>query len=211
MSTCPEWTENIPSTNEPAFRSTLDVVHQLVARAASDLIDGHVPQVWHAILFQRFVPLNYYAGNYRQESVDLPCLAVNVAVAGVPGFSFQDVGRAIEILFAWVFGQGVEIEQNWSRITPRQRTILVAHWVATIVGTFIRIHPFVNGNGRVSRLLWRWGLLRHNVPVQCQSFPRPAEPWYPQVMSDAMRGSNDRLALQVIKHLSKFPPSPPSA
>ncbi|MDA1050309.1 MAG: FAD-dependent oxidoreductase [Planctomycetota bacterium] len=70
----------------------------------------------------------------------------------------------------------------------------------------IQIHPFLNGNGRASRILWAWGLVRFGVPIQGRIHLRP-DPPYNDVMREAMRGNYGPLALQILQHLSVHSPA----
>lgn len=53
--------------------------------------------------------------------------------------------------------------------------------------TWVRIHPFGNGNGRTARLLCNWLLLRYGLPPVLTPRPRPGVP-YAQACEEAMAG-----------------------
>jgi fido (protein-threonine AMPylation protein) len=160
---------------------------------------------WHADLFAPFVPVWYYAGHFRCDDPNKSCLHIDVQVAGVLGTHFRSVPEEVERLFESIEAQIAHLELTWPQITPRQRAIQLAATVANLVGRFVQIHPFINGNGRTSRLLWRWCLLRFGVPVQCCVHPRPPMP-YGQLMGFAMKGQFNALALFVLQHLALNPP-----
>jgi hypothetical protein len=62
----------------------------------------------------------------------------------------------------------------------------------------------MNGNGRVSRLVWAWGVFRYGLPVQCRISPRPGHP-YGHLMSEAMRGRFGPLALHILSAIGNQP------
>ncbi len=79
--------------------------------------------------------------------------------------------------------------------------------VSYIVGRFIQIHPFLNGNGRMSRIIWYWCCRKMRVSRQCRQHPRP-EGNYAQIMAECMHGENTMLAayiLQVLKIKNERP------
>jgi fido (protein-threonine AMPylation protein) len=162
---------------------------------------------WHDLLFRDFVPLPYYAGNFRQDDPHRPCLRVNVAVGGIAGTPYEFTPAAMQRLFGDVQSSLHDLETDWARLTPRDRAISVAIATGDLVGSFIRIHPFINGNGRISRLLWMWALFRFGVPAQFVIFPRPAPP-YAHLMAEAMKGNYLPLQFHVLKHLAGNPPNP---
>lgn len=76
------------------------------------------------------------------------------------------------------------------------------------VGAFVRIHPFVNGNGRTSRLLWTTLLGRFGLPPQLSVLRRPGPP-YPHVMAAAMDQDYGPAVVMVLRALAQGP-MPPS-
>jgi hypothetical protein len=101
-----------------------------------------------------------------------------------------------------------QAELRWPDMRPQERANRLALILATLIGRFIQIHPFLNGNGRISRLLWAWGLLRFGVPIQCRIHPRPQPP-YGDVMGAAMHGDFGPLALLILRHFAEHEPSRP--
>ena len=54
--------------------------------------------------------------------------------------------------------------------SPSQKVGVVVQLITFAVGRLIRIHPFVNGNGRMSRLVANYLLYRFGLPLL---FPHP--------------------------------------
>ena len=203
---CPPWDARIPVDRLSEFKALLNQVQQeILASAGTGLIGDDVVRRWHRTLFHPFVPLGYYAGNFRQAVPGRPCLQADVEVGGVSGWPWQTAAESTRRLFQAVFADLTETEIRWQYLAERDRVLAVARLVTNLVGGFVRIHPFLNGNGRVSRLLWRWMLYRFDVPAQSTVFPRPAAP-YEQLMSSAMRGDYHPLAVAVIAHLAAHKP-----
>ncbi len=105
------------------------------------------------------------------------------------------------LLFARVRADLSKIDVNWECRTPAERATQLAMVTANLIGGFIRIHPFLNGNGRTSRLLCRYCLLRFGVPPKFTTHPRPALP-YGQLMAAAMRADYRPLALEILAQLN---------
>jgi hypothetical protein len=201
---CPRWDEDIPKDRAAEFRAILSGVQQLILTvAAQRLIILDDVLGWHETLFEAFVPLDCYAGNFRGDSH--PCLSVNVQVGGVLGSTWQVTDIHMRQLAAHVRRDLIDLELNWTMLTPQDRTLRLAINIANLVGGFIRIHPFVNGNGRLSRLLWRWSLYRFGVPPQVPVHPRPNPP-YPAIMAAAMQGDLRPFVQHVLQHLASHRP-----
>jgi len=207
IGSCPAWTGDIPQALIPQFKTLVGQVHQDILRfAARQLITSDELKQWHSQLFSAFVPLDYYAGNYRGVERTKPCLAMNVSVGPNPGLHYILVRSYLSGSLDSFCDQCSLLEIRWPHLTPPDRAILLATITANLVGSFILVHPFINGNGRVSRLLWRWTLMRFGVPPQCCTHPRPNPP-YSQVMAAAMHGDYRPLAMYVLQHLAQHPPA----
>lgn len=205
--TCPNWHENIPSERLEEFKVLVAQVHREIwASAGRSIVAADDPLRWHDTLFRDFVPLRYYAGHYRGEDSVRPCLNVGVRVGDIRGCPPSLVRAQVDDLFVQIRRQIESLELRWSQLSPRARAMQLSVITANLVGGFVRIHPFINGNGRTSRLLWRWCLARFGVPVQCCTHPRPNPP-YGQIMKQAMRGDYRDLALYVLEHLRQNAPS----
>lgn len=170
---------------------------------------------WHLQLLGHFAPVGfeYYAGNFRQIDPMRPCLdqPIGVGAPGGPyimGASPSTVPRLMEHITRIYKEEICKLETEWPNLTDSQRVGRLSMALATYVGQFIKIHPFINGNGRVSRLIWRWGVLRYNVPSQVDVIPRPAPP-YSSIMDAAMRGNYSPLVDFIIDHLVQEPPTHP--
>ena len=168
-------------------------------------------------MFSSHVPIGYYAGNFRQVNPSFPCLNCDVGVDGIPGSSPDCVGRDIALLFQELQRVTAGFQTAWPELAPEKRALHLAIILGYMVGRFIQIHPFLNGNGRISRLLWAWGLWRFGVPAQVRVRRHPENPTYNSIMAKAMRGDFNPLALFILSHLSQFPPktgardAPPAA
>ncbi len=207
VSACPDWSSDGPATREGSFRDSVAAAYRLVEQAAGNhAVRSEECCQWHKAMFARHVPLDYYAGNYRQVDPRRPCLNVNVEVAGQPGEAAANVPDAMQLLFDQTGRPLANLRLLWSGLPPPERAKRVAIVLAYLVGRFIQVHPFVNGNGRTSRLLWVWGLLRFGVPPQVRIRTHPENPDYDRVMAQAMSGDFVPLALFILTHLVAEPP-----
>jgi len=203
---CPDWAEDIAPARQAEFEAIVGRVRQAIRLTASQsLLEDDDPQDWHGHVFGSFVPLFYYAGNYRGVERSRPCLQQDVGVDGIPGTSFRWVRFEIATVFSHCRQQLIALEIRWTQLAAPERAIELALIIANIVGAFIKIHPFINGNGRISRLIWEWCLIRFGVSPQCRVHPRP-EPPYAVLMGHAMRGNYQPLALSVLEHLQFHAP-----
>ena len=216
IGSCPRWVDDISPARLAEYKALLAQVHRDVLNLAGRAVVGaEDPCQWHLKLFAPFVPLPYYAGHYRGVDHNRPCLAQQVAVGAtsigaVPGADYRQVRNFLDNLLNQVRGQLTQLEMRWPELSPRDRAFQLAVVTANLVGGFIQIHPFLNGNGRVSRLLWRWCLLRFGVPPQVCTHPRP-DPPYSSIMDSAMRGDYRPAVLYVLQHLSLHKPVQNSA
>lgn len=64
---------------------------------------------------------------------------------------------------------------------------------ADLHGEWVRIHPFVNGNGRTARLWCNWALVRYGIRPLMAPTPRPG--WGPSLM-DPRRDRYEYAAMQ---------------
>lgn len=208
MIECPDWDDVIPQGREPVFLCDLESALRSVSQCGHEIVNCNEICEWHYLLFRNVVPLDYYAGHFRQDSPDKVCLACDVEVAGVPGAPFQIVANEIRKLSEALRISMGRTELRWSTMAQREKALRLAVLSAAFIGGFIRIHPFRNGNGRTSRLIWRWVLLRFGVPPQVRVHPRPGQDTpYAQLMAEAMHGNTGPLAFAILRHLATNPPS----
>jgi hypothetical protein len=156
---------------------------------------------WHREAFKRSVPLAYYAGGYRQEDRNRPCLGVNVGVGGIAGAPFQIVLPEMADLSDYIRNLAQDIELGWESLPSQNRAMAIAALVGESVARFVRVHPFVNGNGRTSRILWTALLARFGLPQPCSIVRRPGDP-YGALMDAAMRGDARPMVLAVLRGLA---------
>src|SRR6266567_2457423 len=77
--------------------------------------------------------------------------------------------------------------------TPTDRACAVVQLAALYAGKFIQIHPFINGNGRMSRLTVNYVFQRYGYPMPYYNpYPRPAAD-YSAVGHACMAGNFDPL------------------
>jgi fido (protein-threonine AMPylation protein) len=204
LNSCPRWEEEVPDGQRDIYRGNYGRVRSAMARQVSPNMSIDELEAWHAELFRNLVPLDYYAGNVRQDSPDRACLAVQVEIGAIPGTRFELVIAELADLLNDFSNQMSLLEIRWPLLTPRDRATRFAIHTAYLVGEFIKIHPFINGNGRISRFLWNWSLYRFGVAAQVRVAPRP-DPPYNTVMQLAMSGQRAELARLILIHLASNP------
>ncbi len=192
---CPEWRDELIAPER------LDAAYHSLAAAANVGIRSTDLEKWHGKLFAGRVPVSYYAGHIRRgNDFKRPCLALDVVVGGVLGSRFEDVPAHMQELNR-ALSELDQLKLTWTGSTAD--LFAFANRLSFCVGQFIRIHPFINGNGRVSRMLWDWGLLRYAIAPQVALSPRPPQP-YSSIMEACMLGDDLPLAKAIVLHLASF-------
>lgn len=164
-------------------------------------------EAWHREIFFPVAPSGhkYYAGSFRQVDPKRPCLANDVFVPDAQGkrhcgAPHSEVLQRMNELCLWIRTQMGTLSSAGDQYLP-----IAVDTISCSVGSFIRIHPFLDGNGRTSRLLWGAILGALGLPPQFAAVIRPPPP-YPEIMRAAMAGDDGPLYDAVILHLANAVP-----
>src|SRR5436190_23548472 len=131
MPDCPRWSDDAPEARTAAHESSAVAAYRLVwESAARRMLGREHPLEWHHQMFAEQVPLDYYAGNYRQDDSVRICLGVNVSVGGLAGAHFKVVLPQIQQLFSEARQHMANLEVLWPTITPQQRVIRLSQIIA---------------------------------------------------------------------------------
>jgi fido (protein-threonine AMPylation protein) len=163
---CPVW----PNETQPA--SLISVVSGLAKfqRFAEKNSKNHILAVgdlktWHGNIFRAVAPLAYYAGNFRADDAWRPCLRQDVTVGGASCAPFAAVPGMMDALSQEMHELTVKTDEYIAkRPTPADRARAAIQLAAVYAGKFIRIHPFLNGNGRMSRCIANYHFSRYDYP-----------------------------------------------
>lgn len=176
MAECPPWVS--PESDEQltsVVRGLLGFQRFVSGAAARHvLVHGDLKE-WHGKIFKDVAPLPYYAGHYRCVDPKFPCLAQSVYIGGYPGAPYEEVPRLMhehsDQMQDAVRRTDKYISSNPTSINRLCATVQLASLYA---GRFIQIHPFLNGNGRMSRLISNYVFGRYGYPAAYyESYPRP--------------------------------------
>jgi hypothetical protein len=125
------------------------------------------------------------------------------------GSPWQKTKADLQSLLLEVATTLVPLENSWDDTEPEERLRILATTIAYFIGRFIQIHPFLDGNGRISRIFWTAIYARYNVPAPYASIAeRPGNP-YPTLMAKAMNGEFAPLIATMIVKLSEASPEKP--
>src|ERR1700733_12989580 len=147
----------------------------MIVKAASSIYDSFLRQnakryvlhygdlkEWHKKLFSQAVPVQYYAGNFRSVEAKMPCLDINVGVgsnAGTPQANVEkEMKKFSNDLELAIQATDEFVERSQSHINRLKAATQLSAFAG---GTIIRIHPFINGNGRIARLAMNFFLHRY--------------------------------------------------
>jgi hypothetical protein len=185
----PQWSDD-PDT--PALLDNLSAVAESVVLDAlgGDLVTPDSVKRWHLEMYAGIqIPSEVYLGRFRGDSGH-PWLveAENGVQGGRRGLRSYLVFGAVEQLFARTHTD-IEILAADESISV-ERDYEAIRIAAYLHGEWIRIHPFVNGNGRTARMLVLWVLARFGIPPLLQLHPRPADP-YGSTSDSSMAGDDE--------------------
>ncbi|RYF49872.1 MAG: Fic family protein [Cytophagaceae bacterium] len=203
MDQCPEWQNDASEHSAPAcYRAVKNVCEAAGAKAIKVFPEEYDIKSWHFDMFHALVPLPYYAGRFRGTYSGMECLARDVHVNNVDAVPFQLVTQAMAQLCDNYKAQLRMLEVAWDNTSSSERARRLAVIIGSTIGTYIRIHPFLNGNGRTSRLFWRILLHRMGLPPQATIIRRPDSP-YDNLMASAMVGNNIPLIAAILNSITQ--------
>jgi len=190
MAACPDWSQPESADQLPdVARGMKDVTRFILKRAESFIINHGNLKDWHLTVFRSSVPLRYYAGNFRSEDPERPCLATPVFIGRYQGADYRAVPSEMDgfsaALHSYIVVTDAFIATKPTFANRVRATLELASWA---VGRFIQIHPFLNGNGRISRLLANYFFVRYGLGIAYfESLPRPGGE-YGMAMEGCMAG-----------------------
>lgn len=161
----------------------------------------------HRQLFSILTPCgyDYYAGNYRGS--DFPCLKYRpVGIQGDPrvGYAPEDVGPAMnrleEDLRSGIIGLDGAFALPNAKLSRQTKLHFLVVFVSRVFVQFLTIHPYINGNGHIARLIvWavlgRYGYWPKRWPIE----PRTRDPEYVGTIRAYRSGQPQRLEYYILK------------
>jgi fido (protein-threonine AMPylation protein) len=170
-------------------------------------------RTWHRRIFDGVAPpVAYFAGGIRDSDPMEPELVdYEVEVRGRIG-----VARGVAAAAVWnelaafrktLREQVAEADQLYpiatsgNLVVPGDRVIELCAWSH---GEWVRIHPFVNGNGRTARIWANWVALRYGLPAFIRLRPRPAGDTYASAAERSMSGDHRYMEIELTRQLSAY-------
>ncbi|HXM92964.1 MAG TPA: Fic family protein [Candidatus Dormibacteraeota bacterium] len=187
---CPDWSQPESDSQLPSVTvGTREVSRFIVKRAVSLIINQGTLRNWHSELFKSVVPLSYYAGNFRCDDPSRPCLGRGVQIGNYAGSDYHIVETEMAAysanLYSYIQKSDSYLAVQASFANKVTASLQLASWA---VGRFVQIHPFLNGNGRISRLLSNYFFVRYGLGlVPFKTIIRPGGD-YTAAMDRSMMG-----------------------
>lgn len=173
------WRDDPPGSSD-RIRRNLELLIGEINRSARqrDAPSVELAQSWHRAIFAGVeLPVDYYAGGIRDRDDQEPELVDHeVMWGGAPATAAADVW---EQLRDFERGAGAATDRLDHLITPggippdAAALESVLALAAAMHNEWVRIHPHVNGNGRIARCWVNWTLLRYGLPPVMRLMPRP--------------------------------------
>ena len=205
---CPEkWAyEQHPKRAKLVGRHVEDILNRLRRGQINPHAAALDTRPIHAELFSGLTPPHFpfYAGHYRGEQY--PCLEhLRVGVQGDPRVGAMPAVVATEMsALSTLLDAGFSAaESPAARSLPAHAQLLnLVRFAAQAFEVFLRIHPYVNGNGHIGRfLIWailgRFGHWPRRFPIE----PRPSAPGYGEAIIEHRNGNPAPLAAYILQHL----------
>jgi fido (protein-threonine AMPylation protein) len=178
------WRDDPPGS-EARIRRNLEALRAELARSATarEAPTVELARSWHrAILDGVELPVPYYAGGIRDRDLDEAELVDHeVMWGGKLATPAVDVWPQLRE-FERAAGEGTEtidaaVSLGEGPSDPATLNSALA-LAAALHNEWVRIHPHVNGNGRIARCWANWTLLRYGLPAFVRLRPRPESALY---------------------------------
>lgn len=145
-------------------------------------------QAFHRMMFEDIWP--DFAGRLRGP--DAGHVATNVSFGNYRGTRFEDIPNACEELSHQIEALLRQLDAAYSRIGRKELKAEVARVAAYAHCELVRIHPFVNGNGRTSRACISYFMARYGFLAI--SYARPAVEYIDAIRTYLQRRAVDHFA-----------------
>ena len=194
---CPKWEYDNHPQREPILKTEIkSLLLDLRKRNIDSVHTAADTRVIHKRLFCNLTPpdASYYAGHYRGE--EFSCLKFNkVGIRGDPrvGYAPHLVPGHMMDLFRVIRASMVGLDSGFllphSQLPMRDKILYAVIAVCKVFEQFLRIHPYVNGNGHAARFII-WAMLgRYGIwPIRFPVDPRPSDPPYTDCITAYRRG-----------------------
>ena len=168
---------------------------------------------WHRRIFDGVAPpIPYLAGGVRDSDPNEPELVdYEVGVRGPVGVASgapaAQVWGQLRTFRSTLRAEVARIDRLHPVVTaampigPDDSVIKLCAWTH---GEWVRIHPFVNGNGRTARVWANWVALRYGLPAFVRLRPRPAGNTYATAAERSMAGDHRYMEVEVIRLLTAY-------
>ena len=196
---CPEWSKD--ESGDPlhdVVRGMASVKKFIYKNSRHHILNHGDLKEWHRTIFRGVVPKDYYAGNFRSPDPRRPCLAQDVEVGPAsdgtqrPGAPFSQVPSLMKAFSSTLSSKTLQTDKYIKGVpTSAEQARAAIMLAAFCAGRIVEIHPFINGNGRISRLAANFFLHRYGYPFLLERF-RPTtlvSPSYETAAEACMTGN----------------------
>lgn len=202
------WSGDGTPADESLIQRNLDgLLRALIADAQRRVLPSvEMARTWHRrMLVGVSVPIPYFRGGIRDsnpaepELIDYPVgiIGPTGVVAAVPAANVWSELAKFEVDFRQRLSLTDEAHPDLAHAISTGTVENVLELCGWVHGEWVRIHPFVNGNGRVARLLANWVALRYGLPAFVRLRPRPAGATYASAAERSMRGDHRYTVLEM--------------
>lgn len=172
-----DWDEGTKLSNRA--RKQREAALALVIKERRKLPTEELMKKLHRILFEGMAPSDEI-GEYRDgDQVHEALRGVNVRVGKHYGVGYETVPDEAADCIAELRTRVKKTDAIWSQLGKTKTSYAfdqVVKQAAWAHGEWVRIHPFINGNGRTARLLLNYVLVRYGIePLAIR--PRPDSPY----------------------------------
>lgn len=207
-----------PEFNYEAHPQKSDVLKRRVTEVLADLRSGRCDTLGSAIdsriihrnLFLNLTPpgYEYYAGHYRGENYR--CLRFcEVAIRTDPRVGYpshlvqQNMEEVARTVRAGVSALDLAKDVSSAQLPQEEKILYVVVFACRVFEFFLRIHPYINGNGHVARfIIWailgRYGYWPTRWPID----PRPPDPPYTELVRQYRDGNREPLEAYILSSLT---------
>lgn len=172
-----KWNEN-----DPDYKTQLqESVKKILADPARSraIPNTRMLESWHGLIYSPVAPFSCTAGRIRRVgNLQCPRLGEPIAIMSGSRILHHTTASAYVPNRMSVFDKEIRsragvLDATWNSLTDEEQLDSLSALAAWAHGELIRIHPFVDSNGRVSRLLVNYLLLRYGTLPILNIRPRP--------------------------------------